>query len=52
MTTAINESLAHITCACGAKIQVLNDAGTDWDEAATSAAVQAHEADCTDVQGA
>lgn len=38
----ILDHIAHITLADGTKIQVLNEAGDDWDEAATHAAVAAH----------
>lgn len=42
----IKESIAHIQCTCGEKIQVLNEAGDDWDEAATAAAYQEHLKSC------
>ena len=38
----ILDHIAHITLADGTKIQVLNEAGDDWDEAATHAAVETH----------
>lgn len=37
----VNESIAHITLADGRRVQVLDADGTDWDEAATMAAVAA-----------
>jgi hypothetical protein len=38
----IDESIAHLTHPDGTKFQVLNEDGTDWDEAATYAAYNAH----------
>lgn len=42
MENVINESIAHITCACGQKFQVLNEDSTNWDEEATSKMYQEH----------
>lgn len=39
-----NPNIAHITAADGTVFQVLNEAGDDWDEAATSAAYEAWQA--------
>lgn len=39
----INESFAHLTCACGQKFQVLNEHEDDWDEQATFEAYYNHE---------
>lgn len=36
------ESIAHITAADGTVFQVVNAAGTDWDEAATAAEYEAY----------
>ena len=36
-----NPNIAHITAEDGSVFQVLNEDGTDWDEAATSAAYEA-----------
>lgn len=33
----INENIAHLIAPDGTKFQVLNEDGTDWDEAATYA---------------
>ncbi|MGB9866708.1 MAG: hypothetical protein ACPLPR_02215 [Bacillota bacterium] len=38
----VNEQIAHITCKCGAKFQVLNADGADWDEQATAEAYREH----------
>ena len=38
----IIEHIAHLTAPDGARFQVLNEAGDDWDEAATSAALAAY----------
>jgi hypothetical protein len=37
----ISESIAHLTAQNGERFQVLNDAGDDWDEAATRAQYEA-----------
>jgi hypothetical protein len=39
----IVEHIAYLTAPSGRKYQVLNEDGTDWDEAATVAAYQAGE---------
>ena len=41
----IIESIAHLTAPSGRRYQVLNEAGTDWDEAATVEAYLAGEAE-------
>lgn len=41
--TEIVEFIAHLTAPSGNKYQVLNEAGDDWDEAATWAAYRAGE---------
>jgi hypothetical protein len=46
MNEVINESIARITCPCGQEVQVVNEAGDDWDEAATAAAFMEHYATC------
>lgn len=38
------ETIAYITAPSGKRYQVLNEAGTDWDEAATRAAYAEGEA--------
>lgn len=38
----IVESIAYLTASDGTKFQVLNDDGTDWDEAATYALLNAY----------
>lgn len=40
----INEMFAYLTAPDGTRYQVLNEEGTDWDEAATAAAYAAGEA--------
>lgn len=40
MPDTYNSHIAHITAADGTIFQVLNDAGDDWDEAATRAAYE------------
>ncbi len=40
----IIEHIAHITLADGTKFQVLNEAGDDWDEAATARLASEHDA--------
>jgi hypothetical protein len=46
-----NETIAHITCQkCGKHWQVLNEAGTDWDEQATAEQYQSGEHDCAPVE--
>jgi hypothetical protein len=42
----INESISHITCACGAVFQVIDPVTGDWDEAATAALARTHAPDC------
>lgn len=42
MPEDFNPNIAHITAADGTVFQVLNDAGNEWDEAATRAAYEAH----------
>lgn len=42
----IDPMIAYITCACGQQFQVLNEDGTDWDEAKTASAYYAHVATC------
>lgn len=37
----MDENIAHITASDGRKFQVLNADGTDWDEAATRALMEA-----------
>lgn len=44
----INESIAHIVCACGQVFQVLLD--DTWDEAATAAEYHQHVAECEESQ--
>lgn len=39
-----NPNIAHIETEDGTVFQVLNEDGTDWDEAATRALYDAHEA--------
>lgn len=39
---AFNPSISHVTSQDGAVFQVLNEDGTDWDEAATAAQYEAH----------
>ena len=39
----INERIAYLTAPSGKRYQVLNEAGDDWDEAATVAAYAAGE---------
>lgn len=41
MNNEIDERFAYLTDAQGRKFQVLNEDGTDWDEAATYAAYRA-----------
>jgi hypothetical protein len=41
-TYEIIESIAYITLPDGRKFQVVIPEGTDWDEAATDAAIQAY----------
>lgn len=41
----IIESIAYLTAPSGRRYQVLNEEGTDWDEAATVAAYLAGEAE-------
>ena len=36
----INENIAYLTAPSGKKYQVLNEAGDDWDEAATREAYE------------
>lgn len=43
---AYTEGIAHITCDCGHVFQVLNEAGDDWDEAATAKAYDDHLKTC------
>jgi hypothetical protein len=38
----IIESIAYLTAQDGTKFQVLNEDGTDWDEAATYSLLNAH----------
>lgn len=38
MPVEVNERIAYLTAPSGRKYQVLNEAGNDWDEAATKAA--------------
>lgn len=40
----INEMIAHLTAPDGTRYQVLNEEGTDWDEAATAEAYRVGEA--------
>lgn len=40
-----NPNIAHITAEDGTRFQVLNEDGTDWDEAKTAAACAAYEAE-------
>lgn len=42
MSQAINEDFPCFTHADGTRFQVLNDAGTDWDEDKTSSALFAY----------
>jgi hypothetical protein len=46
-TVKIIESIAHITLEDGREFQVIIPEGTDWDEAATRAAVEAYLATTT-----
>jgi hypothetical protein len=47
-TVEIIECVAHITLENGRRFQVTIPAGTDWDEAATRAAVEAYLAGLTE----
>lgn len=42
MPETFNPSIAHITALDGTVFQVLNEAGDDWDEAATAATYDAY----------
>lgn len=46
----IDPTKAHITLEDGTQIQVLNAEGTDWDEAATGAAVAEHLANADEAE--
>ena len=40
------EHIAHMTCVCGEKIQILNEQGDDYDPVATETARITHQSAC------
>jgi Fe2+ or Zn2+ uptake regulation protein len=46
-----NESIAHIACnTCGKVWQVINEEGTDWDEAKTAELYNSENHNCDDTK--